>query len=209
MKWIVYQRQIPAESTTLPNGETIVTREAYLQEEKLAFMDSNKGIQIAEALKCSYNGEYTIEEEPDDRPLDEIRADKLEELSASCNAAITAGMDVETAQGTEHFSLQETDQINLTTALSAAQSGAAGYPYHADGQLCRLFTAAEIQAIAAASVKHKLYHTTLCNHLLTWARRAETREELTSITYAADGMPDDLASNMAAVLSAAAGDNNA
>ena len=142
------------------------------------------------------------------RPLDVIRADKLAELSASCNAAITAGMDVEATQGTEHFSLQETDQINLTTALSAVQSGASGYPYHADGQLCRLFTAAEIQAIAAASVKHKLYHTTLCNHLLTWARRAETREELAGITYSADGLPEDLAANMAAVL-AAAGDNNA
>ena len=209
MKWIVYQRKIPAESTTLPNGETIVIREAYLQVEKLGFTDSNKEIQIAEALKYSYNGEYTIEEEPDDRPLDEIRTEKLAELSSSCNDAITAGMDVETTQGTEHFSLQETDQINLTTALSAVQSGAAGYPYHADGQLCRLFTAAEIQAIAAASVKHKLYHTTLCNHLLTWARRAETREELSGITYAADGMPDDLSSNMAAVLAAAAGDNNA
>ena len=157
----------------------------------------------------AYNGEYTIEDVPDDRPLDEIRADKLAELSASCNAAITAGMDVETTQGTEHFSLQETDQINLTTALSAVQSGAAGYPYHADGQLCRLFTAAEIQAIAAASVRHKLYHTTLCNHLLTWARRAETKEELSVITYASDGMPEDLAANMAAVLAAAAGDNNA
>lgn len=143
------------------------------------------------------------------RPLDEIRADKLEELSASCNAAITAGMDVDTTQGTEHFALEETDQINLTTALSAVQSGAAGYPYHADGQLCRLFTAAEIQAIAAASVRHKLYHTTLCNHLLTWARRAETKEELSGITYAADGMPEDLAANMAAVLAASAGDNNA
>ena len=142
------------------------------------------------------------------RPLDEIRAEKLADLSEACNAAITAGMDVETSQGTEHFSLQETDQINLTTALSAVQSGAAGYPYHADGQLCRLFTAAEIQAIAAASVRHKLYHTTLCNHLLIWARRAETREELSGITYAADGMPDDLAANMAAVL-AAANDNNA
>ena len=118
-------------------------------------------------------------------------------------------MDVETTQGTEHFSLQATDQINLTTALSAVQSGAAGYPYHADGQLCRLFTAAEIQAIAEASVKHKLYHTTLCNHLLTWARRAETKEELSGITYAADGMPEDLAANMAAVLAAAEGDNNA
>ena len=145
----------------------------------------------------------------DSRPIDIVRTDKLAELSASCNAAITAGMDVETTQGTEHFALEETDQINLTTALSAVQSGAAGYPYHADGQLCRMFAAAEIQAIAAASVKHKLYHTTLCNHLLTWARRAETREELSRITYAADGLPEDLAANMAAVLAAAAGDNNA
>ena len=171
----------------------------------LGWSAANEAIAKAEA----YNGEYTIEEDPDDRPLDEIRADKLAELSSSCNASITAGMDVETTQGTEHFSLQETDQINLTTALSAVQSGAAGYPYHADGQLCRLFTASEIQAIAAASVKHKLYHTTLCNHLLTWARRAETKEELSGITYAADGLPEDLASNMAAVLAAAVGDNNA
>ena len=155
--------------------------------------------------------ERTNEELEKDRApsIEIVRADKLAELSDACNAAITAGMDVETTQGTEHFSLQETDQINLTTALSAVQSGAAGYPYHADGQLCRLFTAAEIQAIAAASVKHKLYHTTLCNHLLTWARRAETKEELSGITYAADGMPEDLAANMAAVLAAAAGDNNA
>lgn len=171
----------------------------------LGWSEANEEIVKREA----YNGEYTIEDVPDDRPLEEIRADKLEELSSSCNAAITAGMDVETTQGTEHFSLQETDQINLTTALSAVQSGAAGYPYHADGQLCRLFTAAEIQAIAAASVKHKLYHTTLCNHLLIWARRAETREELSGITYSADGLPEDLAANMAAVLAAAEGDNNA
>lgn len=171
----------------------------------LGWSEANEELAKREA----YNGEYTIEDVPDDRPLDEIRADKLAELSSSCNDAITAGMDVETTQGAEHFSLQETDQINLTTALSAVQSGSAGYPYHADGQLCRLFTAAEIQAIAAASVKHKLYHTTLCNHLLTWARRAVTAEELSGITYSAIGLPEDLAANMAAVLAASAGDNNA
>lgn len=171
----------------------------------LGWSEANEELAKREA----YNGEYTIEDVPDDRPLDEIRTEKLAELSAACNDAITAGMDVETTQGTEHFSLQETDQINLTTALSAVQSGSAGYPYHADGQLCRLFTAAEIQDIAAASVKHKLYHTTLCNHLLTWARRAVTAEELSGITYSAIGLPEDLAANMAAVLAASAGDNNA
>ena len=120
--------------------------------------------------------------------------------AANCNAA---GMDVETSQGAEHFSLQETDQINLTTAYNAILSGAAGYPYHADGALCRMFTAEEITAISNASIAHKLYHTTLCNHLLTWARRAETAEELAGIAYTAEGLPEDLAANMAQVLAEA------
>lgn len=203
MKSIRWYKQI--EIGVDENGEPIIT----LAPQHIDSTDAGFANDYAIAKAEAYNGEVTVEDEPDDRPLDVIRADKLEELSASCNAAITAGMDVETTQGAEHFALEETDQINLTTALSAVQSGAAGYPYHADGQLCRLFAAAEIQAIAAASVRHKLYHTTLCNHLLTWARRAETKEELSGITYAADGLPEDLASNMAAVLAAAAGDNNA
>ena len=206
MKSIKYliKNTIPMSS---PDGGAVHVQNFIEKELQCENAALESAIEIAKLE--AYNGEYTIEEEPDDRALDEIRADKLAELSSSCNDAITAGMDVETTQGTEHFSLQETDQINLTTALSAVQSGASGYPYHADGQLCRLFTASEIQAIAEASVRHKLYHTTLCNHLLTWARRAETKEELTGITYSADGLPEDLAANMAEVLSAAAGDNNA
>lgn len=141
--------------------------------------------------------------DPNAKTLEELRADKEAEISAACNAAIVAGMDVETSQGTEHFSLQETDQINLTTALSAVETGAAGYPYHADGQLCRMFGGDEIRAIAQASIQHKLYHTTLCNHLLTWTRRAETAAELDGITYAADNLPEDLAANMAQVMAAA------
>ena len=150
---------------------------------------------------CTWNEEAYqswLAKQPD--PLDARRPEKEAELSAACNSAIVAGMDVETTQGTEHFSLEETDQINLTTALSAVKAGAANYPYHADGQLCRMFTAEEIRTIASAAISHTLYHRTLCNHLLTWARRAETEKELEGITYTAEGLPDDLAQNMAQVL---------
>ena len=134
------------------------------------------------------------------------RAAKLAELSNAGNAAIVAGVDVilPSTGETEHFSLQETDQINLTTALSAVGQGAAGYPYHADGQLCRLYPAADILAISQAAIAHKLYHTTYCNHLLVWARRAETVVELEGITYGA-ALPPDLEANLAAVLTAAGG----
>ena len=132
----------------------------------------------------------------------EVQLSKISELSTACNQAITTGMDVETTEGTEHFSLEETDQINLTAALSAVEQGAKGYPYHADKKLCRMFTAVEIKSIAETATKHKLYHTTLCNHLLIWARRATTVEELEQITYTAENLPTDLAENMAKVLAA-------
>ena len=132
----------------------------------------------------------------------EAQSTKISELSTACNQAIVAGMDVETTEGTEHFSLEETDQINLTAALSAVEQGAKGYPYHADKKLCRMFTAVEIKSIAETATKHKLYHTTLCNHLLIWARRVTTTEELEQITYTAENLPTDLAENMAKVLAA-------
>lgn len=165
----------------------------------LGWSEVNETIAKAEA----YNGEYTVEEAPDKRPFDEIRTEKLSSLSETCNQTIVAGMDVETTEGVEHFSLEETDQINLTTALSAIEQGAKGYPYHADKKLCRMFTAVEIKAIAEKATAHKLYHTTLCNHLLTLARRATTTAELDEITYSADCLPPDLAENMKKILVAA------
>lgn len=160
----------------------------------LGWSEVNEEIAKAEA----YNGKYTIEEESDNRPFEEIQTEKLSNLSEICNQTIVAGMDVETTEGMEHFSLEETDQINLTTALSAIEQGAKGYPYHADKKLCRMFTAIELKAIA-----HKLYHTTLCNHLLILARRATTTAELDKITYSADCLPPDLAENMKKILVAA------
>lgn len=133
-----------------------------------------------------------------------IRAAKLAEISQACNQTILAGIDVTLSDGTAyHFRLEETDQINLTTAYNAVLQGAAGYPYHADGQLCKMFTAADITTISEAATTHKLYHLTYCNHLMTWAREAETAEELQSIYYGAE-LPEVLATNMEAVLNASA-----
>lgn len=165
----------------------------------LGWSEANEKIAKTEA----YNGEYIIEEELDNRPFEEIQTEKLSSLSEICNQTIVTGMDVETTEGIEHFSLEETDQINLTTALSAIEQGAKGYPYHADKKLCRMFTAVELKAIAEKATAHKLYHTTLCNHLLILARRATTTAELDNITYSADCLPPDLAENMKKILVAA------
>lgn len=134
----------------------------------------------------------------------QAQQEKQIELSNQCNQIITSGIDVKTTQGIEHFSLTETDQINLTNATLAINQGATAYPYHADGQMCRMFTAEELQDIGQTAIEFKIYQTTLCNHLLTWARRVTTIEELQQITYSADNLPEDLALNMQNVLAASA-----
>lgn len=144
--------------------------------------------------------ERTEEEIEQDR-LPNIKLLKEKQISNSCNKAIIEGIDITTSNGIEHFSLQETDQINLTTALTAVQQGASVYPYHADKSLCRMFTAEEIKNISQSAIYHKLYHTTLCNHLLTWIRRSTSREEIENISYSAENLPDDLAQNMLSILS--------
>lgn len=203
----IYSIQTVSEDIPLPY-ECLVFPERFLTKYYKNGSDIAGFVNITDdgttVTSCVWNEEAYqkwLAEQPD--PLDAIKEAKESEISAACNAAIVAGMDVETTKGTEHFSLQETDQINLTTAYNAILSGARSYPYHADGALCRMFTAEEITAISNASIAHKLYHTTLCNHLLTWARRAETEDELNGITYTAEGLPDDLAANMAQVLAAA------
>jgi len=137
--------------------------------------------------------------------LELVKAEKLTQLSAACNAAIVAGCGVELPDGSAgHISLTAEDQINLTNAHAAVAAGAQAYPYHLDGGLCALYPAGAIQAIAQAATAHKLYHTTYYNHLAAWVRRCKSVEEVSAITYGA-ALPEDLEEHMEAILGAAGG----
>lgn len=140
--------------------------------------------------------------------LEEVQSAKLAELSAACNAAIVSGCGVTLADGSAgHISLTAEDQINLTNAYAAVEGGAQAYPYHLDGELCALYPAADILAMAQAATAHKLYHTTYYNHMAAWVRRCGTAEEVQAVTYGGS-LPEDLAENMAAILGAAGGKPN-
>ncbi|WP_352415055.1 hypothetical protein [Oscillibacter ruminantium] len=139
--------------------------------------------------------------------LAEVQADKLTEINAACDAAITAGCDVTLSDGTAgHISLTQEDQINLTTAQAAVQGGAAGYPYHLDGALCKIFAAADILTMASAATAHILYHTTYCNHLRTWVSRCVAVDDVKGIAYGG-ALPADLAANMQTIMTAMGGGN--
>lgn len=162
--------------------------ENFIYKNKIKYVQ--KEIEVPEGYLLL---EYPVE-------IEKHREICIEEISKSCYSTIIAGCDVTLSDGTtEHFALEETDQINLTNAFNAISNGATSYPYHADGELCRMYSAEDLTAISEAATAHKLYHTTYCNHLLAWIKRAETAEELESITYGAE-LPEDLAANMQEIM---------
>lgn len=132
--------------------------------------------------------------------VEQVRAAKKEEIGIACSAAIYAGIDVNGS----HYSLTEHDQTELMAQYTTVKEGAAAVPYHADGELCRMFPAEEFAVLAQAATAHVFYHRTYCNHVNAWIKRA-TLEELPAITYGAE-LPADLAESMAEIIAAAGGD---
>ena len=129
--------------------------------------------------------------------VEQVRAAKRQEIGAACSAAIYAGVEV----GGRRYSLTEHDQTEIMAQLATVKDGAAAVPYHADGELCRMYPAEEFAALAQAATAHVFYHRTYCNHVNAWIMRAELKE-LMDIVYGAE-LPQDLAERMTAIISAA------
>ena len=131
--------------------------------------------------------------------VEQVRAAVKQEIGAACTAAIYAGIAV----GDSRYSLTEHDQTEIMAQCTAVKEGAAAVPYHADGELCRMYPAEEFTALAQAATAHVFYHRTYCNHLNAWIARADL-EELGRVTYGA-ALPEDLDKHMAEVVSAEGG----
>lgn len=138
--------------------------------------------------------------DPSTLPLEGAKEYQLNVVNEECTNAIYAGIDVKTSKGTEHFSLTEKDQMNITALYTKCLSGTPSVPYHADGSICREFSAEEMIALGEATLKYVVYCTTLCNHIRAWIQRAETVEEVIAIHFNSE-LPDDLQESFNSVIS--------
>lgn len=153
---------------------------------------------------CWRNGDYV---EVPVGSLDYKKESVLEKMSMACQAAIESGVDVEVSTGIEHFSLDSTDQMNLTNMNILVAAGVSGYPYHADGKVCRVYNAEEITKIATAATQWVTANTTLNNSLVAWINRIETEEELNTVEYSVEALPEDLKKAYYEIVTQASSDN--
>ena len=144
------------------------------------------GFQLSDDGSVYVEPEPVPEPEPVEPTLEELKEQKINEVSNTCKETIYAGVDVELPTGsTEHFSLKEEDQINLFGKQAQITAGVKQLEYHQDGHPCRYYTVDEMTAIITAAMQFVSYHTTYCNSLYTWINAVEEKEELEKITYGA------------------------
>ena len=141
-----------------------------------------------------------IPTEDPDIALEYIRTAKLQEMSYTCRTTIENGFDIELRNETHHFSLDTQDQLNLISLSAMAQTQEL-VPYHADGESCIFYTAAEMQQIIAAATTFKIYHTTYYNALKGYINSLETIEEISAITYGIE-IPDEYKTDVLRALEA-------
>ena len=87
---------------------------------------------------------------------------------------------------TKHFSLTLEDQLNLLSLQGRVASGADSVPYHADGEECSYYSAADFGRIADAATRWKLYQESYFNALRGYILALETVTELRGVTYGMD-----------------------
>ena len=153
------------------------------------------------------NEKYTVYEygevptpPTEEEQIESLRAEKLEESSRRCEEAITSGIDVEFEDGTtEHFSLEVADQSNVNGIFNAVTLGATAYPYHADGEPCKMYAAGDIVKLYVAKQSYITKQTTYNNALRKWIQRETSLETLKSISYGVE-LPDDIKAEVADIL---------
>lgn len=148
-----------------------------------------RAIEAGEKAKIVVNKLEVQEEELQADPaeavtLDYIRKAKTVEMSAECQKTITQGFDIVLSDGeSHHFSLTVQDQLNLITLSSAIAGGETQAIYHADGELCQEFSAADITKIIGAATAFKMYHLTYYNALKGYIGGMDSIEEIGGAEY--------------------------
>ena len=136
-------------------------------------------------------------------PIENIISQKKNELSAECEKAIIAGVDV----GDAHYSLTIEDQANILAWMAVAQTGKA-VPYHCDGQPCRVYTADEFMEVANAAVAYKTHHTTYCNLLMRQVEAMTNADEVEAVQYGITQLEGEYAEQYQIIMASLVGDGS-
>lgn len=177
-------------SATLPQGYAWIT-----DEFKDIFYSTTPAGFVNITIEQSEHGDFvsnvTINQEALDAfkatlpdPAIQARGAKVEEIKKDCEDTIVNGTDVQYADGTkEHFTYSLADQSNISEMFTAIMAGATEFPYHSDGNVCKVYTKEQIVQIYGTLSLFKTEATTYHNSLKAQVNGMTNLAEIEAVKF--------------------------
>ena len=144
--------------------------------------DENYEANLSFAKAEAYNGEVSVENIF--KTVEEAKPAKIAEIKQECEEYIYAGTDVTYADDTtEHFTYTLADQSNISEMFTAVMAGATEYPYHADGEICKIYTKAQIVIIYGTLSLFKTDATTYHNSLKAQVNAMTDADAISAVKF--------------------------
>lgn len=110
--------------------------------------------------------------------LSQAKQRKINEVSLTSQSMIINGVEF----NGKRYRLNTTDQINMSALSAMAQMGNK-VPYHADGEICRIFEPEEMVQLAQTATSWIVYHTTYFNLLKHQILEYDNLEDVEKVYY--------------------------
>lgn len=137
-------------------------------------------------------------------PADSAKAEKIAEIKKDCEEYIYAGTSVTYADGaTEHFTYSLADQSNISEMFTAVMAGATEYPYHADGEICKIYSKEQIVTIYGTLSLFKTEATTYHNSLKAQVNAMTDIDTISAIKFKETELTGEYLTNYTAMMASA------
>lgn len=136
--------------------------------------------------------------------LSDIKSAKIIEIKESCESYIYAGTNVTLPNGAiEHFTYTLADQSNISEMFTAILAGATEYPYHADGEICKIYTKEQIITIYGTLSLFKTEATTYHNSLKAQINAMTDADAISAIKFKETELTGEYLTNYTAMMASA------
>ena len=197
-------------SATAPEGFALVTdaqKDVFYSTTPAGFVNitvkEENGTRIIDTIEVNQEALDAFKATLPD-PTDSVKAEKITEIKKDCEDYIYAGTSVTYSDGaTEHFTYNLADQSNISEMFTAVMAGATEYPYHADGEICKIYTKEQIVAIYGTLSLFKTEATTYHNSLKAQINAMTDIDAISATKFKETELTSEYLTNYAAMMASA------
>lgn len=195
---------------TLPEGFALATdaqKDVFYSTTPAGFVNitvkEENGAKVVDTIEVNQEALDAFKATLPD-PTDSVKAEKIAEIKKDCEEYIYAGTDVTYADGAkEHFTYSLVDQSNISEMFTAIMAGANEYPYHADGEICKIYSKEQIVTIYGTLSLFKTEATTYHNSLKAQVNAMTDADTITAVKFKKTELTGEYLENYAAMMASA------